>query len=83
MLGSPELHSLSSVKYLYLGALSEPKDNSLCLVVDEAVENRSGPVRLAAPKLPELENTLKDAWRIESTEVCGRFELSWKRVVVT
>jgi hypothetical protein len=78
MPGSSELDSLNSVKYLDLRELFEPKDNSLRLVADEAVENRSRTVRL---DLPGLESVLKDSWPIESTEECKRFELSWQHVV--
>jgi hypothetical protein len=49
-----ELESLNSAKYLYLRDLSEPRDNSLRLVVQEAVANPSGLVR-PHPELPELE----------------------------
>jgi hypothetical protein len=77
----PELDALNSVKFLYLRELSEPRDNSLRLVVDEAVVNRSGQVRLGVSELPELKKLREDAWPIETTEVCGRFELSWKHVV--
>src|SRR5262249_22193857 len=69
---------LNSVQYLYLRKLSEPSDNSLKLVVEEAVVNRSG---LAGPEfreLPELAAVLKDASPIESVEGCRIFELHWK-----
>ncbi len=41
MYSTPEFEALNSVKYLYLRELSEPKDNSLRLVIAEAVDNRS------------------------------------------
>lgn len=74
-----ELDWLNAAKYLYLRELTEPRDNSLRLVVDEAIANRSG-ARFAAPHLPELENLLQNSWPIESTMSCKRFELSWKQV---
>ena len=37
-----ELALLDSAEYLYLPERSEPRDNSLQLVVQEAVVNRSG-----------------------------------------
>ena len=40
MSGSLELDSLNSVKYLYLRELSEPRDNSLRILVEEAVLGR-------------------------------------------
>jgi hypothetical protein len=75
-----ELDSLDSVRYLYLRELSEPRDNSLRIVVDEAVDNRSAPSP-GLPGLPELADILKDSWPIESTENCKRFELSWKHYI--
>jgi len=40
-----ELDSLDSAEYLYLRELSEPRDNSLRLVVQEAVVNPAGSIR--------------------------------------
>jgi hypothetical protein len=75
-----ELDSLDSAKYLYLRELSEPQDNSLRLVVQAAVVSPSGLVR-SHPELPELEEILKGASPIESTEDCRGFELTWKHYV--
>jgi hypothetical protein len=75
------LDSLDSAKYLYLRELSEPQDNSLRLVVQEAVVNPSGSVRSPNPELPELEKILRGASPIESTDACRTFELTWKRYV--
>jgi hypothetical protein len=68
------VEQLDSAQYLYLRELSEPHDNSLKLVVEEAVVNRSGFVKTD----PELEAILKDASPIESVEGCRAFELYWK-----
>lgn len=73
------LDELNAVKYLYLQQLTEPRDNSLRLVVQEAVDNRSGQVRSGLPDLPELAEILKHSWPIESTEGCKTFALYWKR----
>jgi len=78
MSSSTEFDSLNSVKYLYLRELSEPRDNLLSLVVQEAIDNRSAPPS-ARGEIPEFAETLKDAWPIESVEGCKTFELSWKR----
>jgi hypothetical protein len=76
MLGDPEFESINSVKYLFLRELSEPRDNSLRLIVEEAVNNRS-----AAPSTksgdPGLARILRETWPIESVEGCKRFEVSW------
>jgi hypothetical protein len=71
---------LDSGKYLYLRELSEPRDNSLRLVVQEAVANPAGVLRLH-PELPELAELSRGASPIESTEACRIFELTWKRYV--
>ena len=78
MSSSTEFDSLNSVKYLYLRELSEPRDNSLSLVVQEAIDNRSAPPS-ARSEIPEFAEILQDAWPIESVEGCKTFELSWKR----
>jgi hypothetical protein len=75
-----ELESLNSAKYLYLRDLSEPRDNSLRLVVQEAVANPSGLVR-PHPELPELEELSRGASPIESTDGCRSFELTWRHYV--
>jgi hypothetical protein len=76
-----ELDSLDSAKYLYLRELSEPRDNSLRLVVQEAVVNPIGSVRFSHSELPELEEILKGSAPIESTDACRTFELTWKHYV--
>jgi hypothetical protein len=72
------LEDLNAVKYLYLRQLSEPSDNALQIVVQEAVENRSAGARPTSLELPELAEILKDSWPIETTEGCKTFELYWK-----
>ena len=66
---------LDSAQYLYLRELSEPKDSSLKLVLEEAVVNPSGTVDA---DLPELAHILKNASTIEPVEGCATFELYWK-----
>ena len=80
MFGSPELSSLNSVKYLYLRELSEPRDNSLRIIVDEAVVNRSAP-SVVHPELPESAESFTSYAPIESTAKCKRFELTWKHYI--
>jgi hypothetical protein len=66
---------LNAVKYLYLQQLTEPRDNSLRLVVQEAVDNRSGQVR---SELPDSARSFSTYLPIESTEGCRTFDLYWK-----
>jgi hypothetical protein len=75
MIGAVGMRQLNSVQYLYLRELVEPRDNSLKLIVEEAVVNRAGIVRFR----PELEAIQKDASPIESVEGCRVFEIYWKR----
>jgi hypothetical protein len=70
------LEQLNAVKYLYLRQISEPRDNSLRLVVEEAVANHAD---VARSTLPELAGIMRDAYPIESIEGCKTFELYWKR----
>jgi hypothetical protein len=74
----PEFDYLNSVKYLFLRELSEPRDNSLRLIVEEAVDNRSAPPSTRSD-IPGLAEILKESWPIESVEGCKTFELSWAR----
>jgi hypothetical protein len=75
-----ELNALNSAKYLYLRELSEPRDNSLRLVVQEAVVNPDGLVH-PHPELPELEKIFRSASPIEYTDACRTFEITWKHYV--
>jgi hypothetical protein len=80
MAAGTALGFLDSATYLYLRGLTEPRDNSLRLVVQEAVVNPGGLI-LPHPELPELEELLKGASPIETTDSCRTFELTWKRYV--
>jgi hypothetical protein len=80
MAAGTELDFLDSAKYLYLKELTEPRDNSLRLIVQEAVLNPGGLVR-PHPELPELKQLLRGASPIESTDSCRTFQLTWERYV--
>lgn len=71
---------LDRAEYLYLRHISEPSQNSLRLVVEEATANRSkmGEASALAGQFSEI---LKDASPIEATEGCRTFELIWDRYV--
>ena len=81
MAANSEQDALDSVAYLYLRELSEPRDNSLRLVIDEAVTQESDSVRADGLDLPELAEILKDAKTIETIESCLTFELTWEHYV--
>ncbi len=72
-----ELTSLNSVKYLFLREISEPRDNSLRLVVDEAVETASGASKDPDRRIPNLIKTATNVSAIDTTESCRSFELTW------
>jgi hypothetical protein len=80
MSDSSEVDSLNSVKYLFLHELTEPRDNSLRLVVQEAKENPGAPVALPGD-VPELAQILKGCAVIEPMEGCKSFELLWMQYV--
>jgi len=77
---SSGVEELESAKYLFLREISEPRDNSLRLVVQEAVVSNSEAIALDFEG-PELAEIRKGASPIESTEDCRSFELYWKRYV--
>jgi len=70
--------ALNSVRYLFLRELSEPRDSSLRVIVEEAVVNESGSIDLP-DLLPGLAEIAKGGSPIESVEGCKKFELLWKR----
>lgn len=72
------VEQLNSVKYAYLRDLAEPRDNSLKIVVEEAILNES---RIASLPVPELRDLIADAHPIESVEGCKAFQLYWKHYV--
>ena len=75
MNNAPPIKQLDSAQHVYLRELSEPKDNSLKLVVEEAVVNRSGVVHAG---FPEINHLLKNASPIEPVQGCATFEVYWK-----
>ncbi len=71
---------LDRAEYLYLRDISEPSDNSLRLVVEEARVNESkAGTALALPD--QFSEIIKDASLIEPTEGCRRFEVRWDHYV--
>ena len=72
------MSDLNSIKYLYLKELSEPRDNSLRLILAEAVLDSDG-VSNSHPEIPELSKILTQAIPIQTTAACRVFELKWKQ----
>lgn len=65
--------SLNHGQCLYLRKISEPRDNSLLLVVEEAI--------LSLPHTIPTNGPVSQYIPIESTETCRTFELYWKHYV--
>jgi hypothetical protein len=70
-------NQIDSASYLYLAKLFEPRDNSLTIILEEAVSNtaKSGPITLPGGV------TLEASSRIEHTSSCCVFSLYWKNYV--
>jgi hypothetical protein len=79
MSDSLAIGSLNSAKYLFLRSLSEPTENSLRIVVQEAIENYSSSRPATWSDNPEVRELLENTTPIESVEGCKTFELSWSR----
>jgi hypothetical protein len=71
---------LNQAKYLYLRHISEPEENSLLLLVQEAIADRSE-MELAPDPSSPLAEIRKGASPIKSVEGCKTFELRWPRYV--
>jgi hypothetical protein len=71
---------LNQAKYLYLRHISEPEENSLRLVVEEAKADRTETVSTRNRTGP-LAEILKGASPIKSVEGRRAFELQWSRYV--
>lgn len=70
----PMLAEIESCEHLYLGAISEPRDNSLRLLVEEAVT-------LPDEDAIELPGVTLSGRPIRSSEHTGLFELVWDNYV--
>ena len=68
---------LNAATYVYLRALGEPKDNSLRLVVQEAVAAPAARPEITKPMPATLRKLLSDARPIVSDASCYSYELSW------
>jgi hypothetical protein len=80
-LGEEEVISLlNQAKYLSLRHISEPEENSLRLVVEEEIADRTETVTTPDPASPFAE-LRKGASPIKSVEGCRTFELQWSRYV--
>ncbi|MFL6300410.1 MAG: hypothetical protein ACJ71N_07370 [Terriglobales bacterium] len=72
------IDAINNAVYLYLRELSEPRENSLRIVIEEAAANRS---RAGEVNLPGLAEVAKGAATIESVKGCRTFEITWRRYV--
>ena len=72
---SHELTFLNSARCQYLRQVSQPRGNSLRLVVDEAVEMTSDSARDLDRRLANLRENLTNVSAIETTESRRSFEL--------
>ena len=80
-LGEDETVSLlNEAKYLFVRDISEPEENSLRLVVDEAIADHTQTISTPDPASPFAE-IRKGASPIKVVEGCRRFELRWSRYV--
>lgn len=80
-LGEDEVTSLlNRAKYLSLRHISEPEDNSLRLVVEQAIADHTESVATPDPTSP-LAELRKGASPVKSVEGCRVFELQWSRYV--
>jgi hypothetical protein len=79
--GEDEIVSLlNEAKYLLLRDISEPEENSLRLVVEEAIADHTQTISTPDPTGPFAE-LRKGSWPIKAVEGCRRFELQWSRYV--
>ena len=74
---NPVWKCIDSAAYLFLNKLFEPRDNSLTIVLEEAIANhaKQGPSKIAGIAL------LGDSCPIEPTPDCRIFNLQWKNYV--
>jgi hypothetical protein len=80
-LGEEEIVSLlNQAKYLFVRQISESEENSLRLLVEEAIADRTETVSTLDPTSPFAE-ILNRASPVKSVEGCRRFELQWSRYV--
>lgn len=74
-----EVHELNAVDYLYLEKLSEPRDNSLEIIVQQAKLNRPEPLELSTDGRPGAARMKIEYSPIESVSGCMTFKLYWVR----
>jgi hypothetical protein len=72
---------LNQAKYLFLRQISEPEENSLRLVVEEAIADRTETVSTPPDPTSPFAQILKGASPIKSVEGCRAFELRWSRYI--
>jgi len=73
----PDFDILNQAEYYYLRDISEPRDNFLRLVIEQATLNRRGKAAEIPDELPEVRALKSDTFPIESIRGCKCFELVW------
>jgi len=73
----PDFDILNQAEYYYLRDISEPCDNSLRLVIEQATLNRGGKAADIPDELPEVRALKSDTFPIEPIAGCKSFELVW------
>src|SRR5471032_1504144 len=68
-----EFDTINTSKYLFLRGLSEPWDNALPIISQEAVVNTFAEPCINASLLPEIAALLKNANSIECNDLCRAF----------
>lgn len=74
---TPVWKQIDSASYLFLNRLFEPRDNSLTIILEEAISNKA---KTGAKEFPGGV-VFEDCSPIEPTEDCRVFKLEWKNYI--
>jgi hypothetical protein len=70
---------INQAEYIYMRSLTEPTDNQLEMVIEEAVLNEARRGKINSTHLPpDLQFLVEGGAPIETTESCLAFRLFWK-----
>jgi hypothetical protein len=80
MIDSLEFESINSCKYLFLRELLEPRDNSLLVIVQQAVVNYAAePQTNTGTMAHEVAELVARAHPVESVQGCKTYKMLWRR----